>query len=87
MNDFNSLKNNILNTAKRNKTNKKPKSQLSSTKSPPKTKQAQLRNGRTKYQVVFNALKAKSSNEWYSYFKRNTKIKKWPLLIEKNYYF
>ena len=36
VNDFNSLKNNILNTKKRKKTNPKPKTQQISLKSPPK---------------------------------------------------
>ena len=65
MNDFNSLKNNILNNGKGNKSNQKPGSQFSSSKWPPMTKQVWLRNDRSKCQVVFNALKAKSSSEWY----------------------
>ena len=65
MNDFNSLKNNILNNGKENKTNQKPGSQPSSSKSPSRTKQVLLRKDRVKCQVVFNALKAKSSRKWY----------------------
>ena len=62
MNDFNSLKNNILNNWKGNQ---KPRSQPSSSKSPLRTKQVWLRNDRSKCQVMFNALKAKSSSEWH----------------------
>ena len=58
MNDFNSLKNNIVNNRKGNKTNQKPRSQSSSSKSPPRTKQVWLRKDMSKCQVVFNALKA-----------------------------
>ena len=65
MNDFNFLKYNILNNGKGNKINQKPKSQPSSSKSPPRTKQVWLRNNRPKYQGVFNALKTKSSSKWY----------------------
>ena len=65
MNDFNSLKNNIFNNGKRNKTNQKSKSQHNSSKSPSRTKQVCLRNDRAKYQVMFNALKVKSSSERY----------------------
>ena len=65
MNDFNSLKNNILNNGKWNKTNQKPRNQSSSSKSPPRTKQVWLRKDRLKCQVVFNSLKAKSSSKWY----------------------
>ena len=65
MNDFNSLKNNILNNGKGNKTNQRPRSQPSSSKSPPRTKQVWLRNDRTKCQVMFNTLRFKSSSEWY----------------------
>ncbi|KAL6321850.1 hypothetical protein AAG906_035549 [Vitis piasezkii] len=54
MNDFNSLKNNILNNGKGNKTNQRPRSQP-----------IWLRNDRTKCQVMFNTLKFKSSSEWY----------------------
>ena len=39
MNEFNALKNNILNHRKENKTNQKPRSQSSFSKSPPRTKQ------------------------------------------------
>ena len=39
INDFNCFQNNILNNEKGNKTNKKPRSQLSSSKSPPRIKQ------------------------------------------------
>ena len=39
MNDFNSIKNNILNNGKENKPNQKPRSQQSFSKSPPRTKQ------------------------------------------------
>ena len=60
MNDFNSLKNNILNNWKGNQ---KPRSQPSSSKSPLRTKQVWLRNDRSKCQVMFNDLKAKSSSE------------------------
>ena len=63
MNDLNSLKINILNNGKGNKTNQKPRSQSSSSKSPPRPKQIRLRNDRSKCQVVFNTLKAKSSSE------------------------
>ena len=62
MNDFNFLKNNILNNWKGNQ---KPRSQPSSSKSPLRTKQVWLRNDRSKCQVMFNALKAKSSSEWH----------------------
>ena len=65
INDFNFLKNNILNNEKGNKTNKKPRSQSSSSKSPPKTKWDWLRNDRPKCQVVSNALKVKPSSKWY----------------------
>ena len=65
VNDFNSLENNILNNGKVNKTNQKPRSQSSFSKSLSKTKQVLLRKNRFKCQVVFNALKAKSSSEWY----------------------
>ena len=65
MNDFNSLKNNILNNGKENKTNQKPISQSSSSKLPPRTKQVQLRNDKSKCQVVLDALKVKSSSKWY----------------------
>ena len=65
MNDFNSFKKNILNNRKGNKTKQKPRSQSSFLKSPPRTKQVWLRNDRSKCQVVFNALKSKSSSEWY----------------------
>ena len=65
MNDFNSLKNNILNNGKWNKTNQKPRNQSSSSKSPPRTKQVWLRKNRSKCQVVFNVLKVKSFREWY----------------------
>ena len=65
MNDFNSLENNILNNGKVNKTNQKPRSQSTFSKSLSKTKQVLLRKNRFKCQVVFNALKAKSSSEWY----------------------
>ena len=61
---FNSLKNNILNNRKGNKTNQEPRSQPSSFKSPLRTKQIQLRNDRAKFQVVFNVFKVKSSSEW-----------------------
>ena len=75
MNDFNFLKNNFLNNGKGNTTNQKPKSQSSSFKSPLTTKQVCLRKNRSKCQVLFNALKAKSSSEWYldsSYSRRMT---------------
>ena len=65
MNDFNSLKSNILNNGKGNKTNQKPRSQSSSSKSPPRPKQIRLRNDRSKCQVVFNTLKVKSYSKWY----------------------
>ena len=65
MNDFNSLKNNILNNGKGNKTNWKPRSQPNSSKSQPRTKQVLLRKDRAKCQVMFNALKVKTSSEWY----------------------
>ena len=65
MNDFNSLKNNIFNNGRGNKTNHKPKIQFSFSKLPPRTKQVWLRNDRSKCQVVLNALKAKYSSEWY----------------------
>ena len=65
MNDFNSLKNNILNNGKGNKTNQKPRSQSSSSKSLLRTTQIWLRKDRLKCQVVFNSLKAKSSSKWY----------------------
>ena len=39
MNDFNFLKNNILNNKKENKPNQKPRNQQSSCKSPPRIKQ------------------------------------------------
>ncbi|KAL6323245.1 hypothetical protein AAG906_029252 [Vitis piasezkii] len=65
MNYFNSLKNNILNNGKRNKTNQKSRSRSSSSKSPPRTKQVWLRNDKSKCQVVLNALKAKSFSKWY----------------------
>ena len=65
MNDFNSLKNNILNNGKENKTNQKPKIQPSFSKSPPRTKQVWLRKYRAKCQVVANDLKVESSSEWY----------------------
>ena len=45
---------------KENKTSKKLRSQSSSSKSSPRTKQIWLRNDKSKYQVVLNALKAKS---------------------------
>ena len=48
INAFNSLKNNILNNGKRNKTNQKP-SQPSSSKSPPRTKQVWLRKDKSKH--------------------------------------
>ncbi|KAL6316087.1 hypothetical protein AAG906_015603 [Vitis piasezkii] len=44
---------------------RKPRSQSSSSKSPPRTKQVWLRKDMSKCQVVFNALKAKSSSKWY----------------------
>ena len=50
---------------KRNKSNEKPKSQFSSSKSSSRTKQIWLRKNKAKGQVVFNAIKAKSSSEWY----------------------
>ena len=62
--EFNSLKNNILN-GKGNKTNQKPKSQSRFSKSLPRTKQVWLRNDSSKFQVMFNSLKVKSSSEWY----------------------
>ena len=65
MNDFNSLKNKILNKGKGNKTNKKPRSQSSSSKSPPRTKQVWLRKDKSKCRVMLNALKAKFSSKWY----------------------
>ncbi|KAL6315809.1 hypothetical protein AAG906_008195 [Vitis piasezkii] len=65
MNDFNSLENNILNNGKVNKSNQKPRNQSSFSKSLSKTKQVLLRKNRFKCQVVFNALKAKSSSEWH----------------------
>ena len=65
MDDFNFLKNNILNNREENKTNQKLRSQPSSSNSIPRTKQVCLRKDRTKCQVVFNALKAKYSSEWY----------------------
>ena len=54
-----------MNNGKRNKTNQKPRSQPNYSKSTPRTKQVLLRNDRAKCQVVFNALKVKSSSEWY----------------------
>ena len=65
MDDFNFLKNNILNNGEENKTNQKLRSQPSSSNSIPRTKQVCLRKDRTKCQVVFNALKTKYSSEWY----------------------
>ena len=65
MNDFNSLKNNILNNGKENKPNQKPRSQQSSSKSPPRTKQVWMRKDGAKCQVIFTVLKIRSSNEWY----------------------
>ena len=50
---------------KENKTSKKLRSQSSYSKSLPRTKQIWLRNDKSKYQVVLNALKAKSSGKWY----------------------
>lgn len=48
MNEFNSLKNNILNTKKWKKTNVEPKTQQSSSKSPPKVKQVWMRKDKPK---------------------------------------
>ena len=50
---------------KENKTSKKLRSQSSSSKSPPRTKQIWLRKDKSKYQVVLNALKAKYFGKWY----------------------
>ena len=65
MNEFNFLKNFILSNGKENKTNQKPRNQPSSSKLPPRTKQVQLRNDKSKCQVVLDALKVKSSSKWY----------------------
>ena len=65
MNDFNSLKNNILHNGKENKPNQKPSSQQSSFMSPPRIKQVQMRKDKAKCQVVFIALKSRSSSAQY----------------------
>ena len=65
MNGFNSLKNNILNNGKMNKTNQKPRNRPSSFESPPKIKQVWIRKYRVKCQVVFIVIKARFSTEWY----------------------
>ena len=54
-----------MNNEKWNKSNEKPRSQFSSSKSPSRTKQVWLRKDKAKGQVVFNAIKAKSSSELY----------------------
>ena len=48
MNDYNSLKNNIFNNGKKNRTNQKPKIQSSFSKSLFRTKHIWLRNDRSK---------------------------------------
>ncbi|RVW49111.1 hypothetical protein CK203_084454 [Vitis vinifera] len=55
----------VLPQLQRMQGNQKPRSQPSSSKSPLRTKQVWLRNDRSKCQVMFNALKAKSSSEWH----------------------
>ena len=65
MNEFNSLKNNILNNGIGNKSNKKLINKQSSSKSPLRIKQFWMRKDRAKCQVVFTELKAKFSGEWY----------------------
>ena len=57
MNDFNSLKYNILNNGKWNKINQNLKSQLSSSKSSLRTKQVWLRKNRPNVKVCSMLLK------------------------------
>ena len=64
MNDFNSLKNSILNNQKGNKPNEKPRNQQSLSKSPLRIKQVWIRKYRVKCQVVFIPFKVISSSEW-----------------------
>ena len=54
-----------MNNGKGNKTKQNPRSQSSSSKSSPRTKWVWLRKAKPKCQVVFKALKAKSSSKWY----------------------
>ena len=65
INDFNSLKNNILNNRKENKTNQKPRSQYSSSKTPLRTKPIWLRKNKSKCQFVLNSLKDESFSKCY----------------------
>ena len=53
MNEFKSLKDNILNNRKGNKSNQKPKTLQRSSKSLPRIKQVWMRNDMNKCQVVF----------------------------------
>ena len=59
MNEFNSLKNNILNTKTGNKTQK------GNPRSTPKVKQVWVKKETNKCQVVFTTLKARVPSEWY----------------------